>query len=640
MTTKFDSGVRCEMADEEKQELAEAPVTKPRYHQITEQMVDGFDFEQVIRDALSADCASYRDIFWKAAEIAEAASNENAATVYSALSALCGFHFRPNDVNDPYGPMTQMDGMRSAIPEDFRANAGVVAKMAESANDPALKARLCDVAWLLNRRRVDLGLAAISAYVQTVGEVDAGVRKFRFDSAGSPFSPPSRDLLKRALSLASMRSVGLGKKEEADVRGLVNDLFTKALSGTDPRDVQRIAKLTLQHSVVAPLDVARRTEAWVLEHARGDGHQRLDLLRLCASAYHDGGSMPDHYRCRIEAVETQFRMAQAEEKRSAMVAANLLADAISDLHGIPDVKERRRELRHYLVDVQVNISDELGSFSHEIDLKEIVADREASLDGLSLRDMLFAFAAMARSPNPDDLRSQAIKSIEDHPLSAIFSSSFHDRDGKVSFRSPGADLMSAPSDEALKPSIAQSERIRREIFAASEIHTARRIINENHFVSDDTFIAILKYSGFVPDNLVRTYSRGFRRFMQGDAVSGVYILTPLLEASIRHILKGRGHDVSTFDNATKTQQDLTISAMFDQMRGELVEVFGAAIVTDIENVFLSQPGPTVRHQIAHGLMGDGHPYGPDAAYACWLIFRLCIIPLFPHREEFDEQLWL
>ncbi|TBE04407.1 hypothetical protein ELH10_15710 [Rhizobium ruizarguesonis] len=246
---------------------------------------------------------------------------------------------------------------------------------------------------------------------------------------------------------------------------------------------------------------------------------------------------------------------------------------------------------------------------------------------------------MSHSPAPEELRKQATKSIENHPLSSIFGQSFHDRDGKVSYRAAGADLMSAPTDESLRPSIAQSERIRREIFAAGDIQTARRLINESYYVTDDTFSALLKYSPFVPEEIIKTYSRGFRRFFQGDPVSGLYILTPLLEASIRHILKEKGHDVSTFDNATKTQQDLTISAMFDQMNRELLDVFGDAIVTDIENVFLTQPGPAIRHEIAHGLMSDGQPYGPDAAYACWLIFRLCLIPLFPHRQEFDQTLW-
>jgi len=370
---------------------AEDGVIRPRYHSITAEMLDGFDFEHVIKTAAVADCHEYQSLFSKAAEVAERDGTENYAVVYAALSALCGFHFRPNDVNDPYGPMVQMDGKRSAIPEDFRGNADVVALMAETATHSTLKARLSDVAWLLNRRRVDLGLAAISAYCQTVRDVAAGVIKFPFEEANSPYSARARDLLKRALSLAAMRSVGLGKPEQAEVRQLVNELFYGALTGTNLRHVQRIAKLALHYDILPASEIGGSLEGWLHRNDVNDDHGRVDFLKLCASAHHQGGSMPDHYRCRLEAADTQVRMAQRAEGSSAMMAAGLLADAISELHGIPDVKERRRELRHWLVDVQVNIADEMGSFSHEIDLKDIEPHR------VCRRPFRLSYAAMAGS---------------------------------------------------------------------------------------------------------------------------------------------------------------------------------------------------------------------------------------------------
>jgi hypothetical protein len=94
-----------------------------------------------------------------------------------------------------------------------------------------------------------------------------------------------------------------------------------------------------------------------------------------------------------------------------------------------------------------------------------------------------------------------------------------------------------------------------------------------------------------------------------------------------------GHDVTIFDDATQTQQDRTISSLFEQMREELDTALTKPITADIENVFLNRPGPHLRHNIAHGLAHDGTPYGPDAVYGCWLIFRLCLIPLFPYRDQ-------
>ena len=37
--------------------------------------------------------------------------------------------------------------------------------------------------------------------------------------------------------------------------------------------------------------------------------------------------------------------------------------------------------------------------------------------------------------------------------------------------------------------------------------------------------------------------------------------------------------------------------------------------------------------LAHGLLPDGTPYGADAIYGSWLIFHLCMPPLFPIRTQ-------
>jgi hypothetical protein len=38
---------------------------------------------------------------------------------WSWLSELFGFHFRPADASAPFGPMAQMDGKRTMIPDDL-----------------------------------------------------------------------------------------------------------------------------------------------------------------------------------------------------------------------------------------------------------------------------------------------------------------------------------------------------------------------------------------------------------------------------------------------------------------------------------------------------------------------------------------
>jgi hypothetical protein len=228
--------------------------------------------------------------------------------------------------------------------------------------------------------------------------------------------------------------------------------------------------------------------------------------------------------------------------------------------------------------------------------------------------------------------------VEEHPLSSLFGTSHHDREGKVVHRTEGGGIRSGDNDSAVQQQIAQAESIRRRLVVFGQLEVIRRDINKRHFLSEQHFLLLLQQSPFVPHELVATFSRGFLRFYLGDFVSATYILTPLLENSLRHVLKAFGHDVTIFDDATQTQQDRTISSLFEQMRSELEAIFTPAIVADIERVFLTRPGPYLRHSLAHGLLHDGDPYGPDAIYGCALIVRLCLVPLFPHRDQLNAAL--
>lgn len=143
----------------------------------------------------------------------------------------------------------------------------------------------------------------------------------------------------------------------------------------------------------------------------------------------------------------------------------------------------------------------------------------------------------------------------------------------------------------MRQRIAEGEAIRRNLIATAQIEVARQTIIARHFLPEETLAALLQHSPFVPPELIATFSRAFLRFFQGDFASAVYIMTPLVENSLRHVLKAYSHDVTTFDDATQTQQNLTISQLFGQMREELDAVLTKPITTDIENVFLSRPGP-------------------------------------------------
>jgi hypothetical protein len=151
----------------------DATAETPPWLRATMADAQAVDFEAPIPASVTADCDELGDRFraflrpqGEGAELPD----DPTVRVFNLLSSVLGMHFKPEHKNEPFGPMvTFADGRRSAIPEDFRgAHVDVLAHMADRATNPVLRARLCDVCWLLDRKRGTLGTQAMSSYVEIV----------------------------------------------------------------------------------------------------------------------------------------------------------------------------------------------------------------------------------------------------------------------------------------------------------------------------------------------------------------------------------------------------------------------------------------------------------------------------------------
>ncbi|MCB8879360.1 hypothetical protein ACELLULO517_03875 [Acidisoma cellulosilytica] len=595
--------------------------------------LDNLDFEAPISGSDAGDSGDLADLYRTASQALESQdglSEIAAKRVWDMLASVTGMYFKPADFNEPFGPMLVLDGKRSAIPSDFREHIDMLETMAQTTSNIILKARLCDVAWSLDHKRASLGLAAIAAYGELARLTEAGVLKLRYSSDKARFHYESYNYLQRALNIAQL--LGWNKTEFDATKKMLIDIRKGAIEVRDPMAALQFSNLDLQVGVSDPLDLAADLET-VLANLPGETNHNtvIQLWHLAAQAYMRAKRFQDNYRCREAAAETM--VLQADAAASATVKSHFIANAIAALHRVPESKNRRIALRHQLIDVQAGISDEMSSFSHEIDLTELVEKVRSGLVSRSLTDSLFLFANLDSSPDPAKLETEAIETIRNYPLSSLFGATQVDGEGKVIHRAAGGAGFGDPDIDTITQQISQAESSRRYLVVAGEIEPARHQISTLHYVSDDVLSALLRCSPFVTPDLIQTFARGLTRFFQGDFTSAVYILTPLLENSLRHVLKTYGHDVTTFDHANQTQEDRTISSLFNNMRSELEEIFSCSIIEDIDRVFLTKPGPHLRHAVAHGLLYDGSPYGPDSIYACWLIFRLCMLPLFPYRQE-------
>jgi hypothetical protein len=625
---KDESG---QAAQQQKVQEEKPAVKQPLWALTTLEDVASVAFEEPIAGSNTANSQALARLYQAAVRgLPETADNRQRRSVFSMLEGVLSMHPKIDEPYDPYGPMMVMGGRRSAIPSDFRGHIDVLAEFARRATNPILRTRVSDVCWLLDRKRAALGAAAIVGYVDIVDRIARGDLVQRVERGDRSLTHHVRDHIKRALQIG--RAIGWEKPETQAARDRAIEFRKKAISNGGFIPLHRFSSLDLEYGLSKPAETSAELERQLASPpADADVHSTVALWRLAATGYHHAKMPDDEARCQLAAAECLA--AKAGRSIPAMMAAHFLSDAIAQLSGVPGAKTRRTALRHQLIDVQSGVSEEMSMFSEPMDLRNLAENVRQHMNGRSLKDKLFVVAMLARSPEPSKLATDAREMIQQHPLASLLGTDHLDRDGKVIHRTEASNLEHGSDGPAVQRQIAQAEGIRRTINVGGAIAVGRQMIADEHFISDDILAALLCHSPFVPGDLLNTFSRGFARFFQGDYVSALYILTPLLENSLRYVLKQSGHDVSIFDDATKTQQDRTISSLYEQMRAELDEILGAPITTDIQNVFLSRPGPGIRHSLAHGLLHDGDPYGADALYACWLIFRICLLPLLQIRDK-------
>ncbi|MGQ0582217.1 MAG: DUF4209 domain-containing protein [Reyranella sp.] len=606
----------------------------PGWLQATLDEIQATDLEAPIAGATASDANILSRLYLAAGIAADEGNDPVKGRVYGMLAAATDMLFRPNHVNEPFKPMMiGIDGRRSPAATDFRGHVDKLVSIAERMTNPVVRARLYDLSWLLERKRASAASAAVTSYLDITSDIQ---------QREPPTLPPGetgvirhdvQDLLRRALQIG--KAIGRDKPETLAARQRGADLMALAFQRQNGFRIWGFGKVDLEFGLTPPATLAAEIENYLALPGRVDEvHNTVGLLELAAAAYRVAKQEPDKTRCEL-LIADRFESEAAAKSAVPLHSVHFLTQAVAQLNSIPGQKARRKALKHQLIEAQSDVNDDLQSISTPIEVEPRATKVREVFSGKKLIDKLFMLSRIANSPDPADLRDMAEKALRGSILSSVMGTSHIDRDGKVIARTAAAGADGSNNAGAIQHRITQLEDFRRIGEVGSGIEPARTIIAAEHYISDDLLLQLLRHSPFIPRELAVTYSQGFIHFFQGDFTSALYVLTPLLEASLRYVLKNCGHDVTTFDDVTELQEDRTLHSLYGQMRKELDDIFSPAVTTDIENVFIARPGPHLRNRLAHGLLTDGDPYSPNAIYACWLIFTLCIRPLYPQRDQFE-----
>jgi len=610
---------------------AAVPDAPPGWQTVPLDELRAVDFLSPLNGVEKADCHALQSAYMNAVHTAQAAGRQSEAHVLRLFEQLCGIHFKVNDRAGVFGPQATMSGRRTAIPDDFRGEQNrVLESIVVEITHPGLRARIADVVWTNDRKSVGSANAALEAYCETVEGLVRGVYKPQFDmNLLATFD--EIDLIYRAVQISAQ----INKKGQIPdrVRDNVALLYDLAQRGVEPIPFERLGRICLHYRLADAKSVAADAEAMAVMAAALPKTYPIAIKKvwaLAADAYAEAGDRDASRRCRLEDVEQTLAM--QKQVGGAGAAAHWVRTAIHELRHINGTGERREELRAELRVLQERALDDFHPIGTPLDVGDIQADVAKEFESLTLSDALLKFAAFTGSRSTDELRKEAFNQIKASPLSSLFGTIHTDEEGKYVAESPSPTLTeNEPDEEAVKRMIAQLQGFWRQYLVAGYIEPARNAIGSLHSTSERQFETMAAMSPFIPDSHAYIYALGFARFMQGDFVSAAHLLVPQFEHSIRYVLRSANKDSSKI-MPDMLQEDRPLSALLDNFRPELEAIFTADVVNEIDLLFNYRP-PALRHEFAHGKVGAGHCFHADVIYACWFIYRISCLPLFPYWSE-------
>ncbi len=567
---------------------------------------DKVAWEDVISDVKKKGCQYYFTPFSNALK---ANQDEVSTRVFTTLSQISSFHFRPDNTNEPYGAMMIMEGSRSAIPDDLSDEQLEALADKIDSFDIDLKARIADVLWL-RKRNFPMALKAIESYIEASHYLleysDNWVHTF--------------ECIERSFKLA--KSLGKGASTQYE---MVVENIQKLLIEQDALEIQyfslRLMELLRETKIDNFEELAHLSESIATNHEdQGQQNGANSYWLNTAYLYEKVEQLEEGRDCRVKAAECYVTM--AEYSGSAMAGANFLQKAIEAYRRIGGYQTRSNELYEQLLQVQQIMASELHSLSTDIDVTQLVEHAVSVIEGKSLTEAIQNICLLSHPQSVKSLRESINKLVKTSPLQFLASSQILDGEGKTVATYP--NMMNPNEKEAaMQAHMMNHTQFQRIVAVNGSIEPARKQIILEHNLSISSLMPLLTNNSLVPVGREYIVAKGLVAGFYGEWIDATNILIPQFEEAIRYILKQNGEVVSGLD-AKNLQDDRSLNTTLENPL--IDEIFGKDLSFDLKGLLINRFGANLRNRVSHGLMHTSEYYSYDTVYFWWIYLRLICWP--------------
>lgn len=273
-----------------------------------------------------------------------------------------------------------------------------------------------------------------------------------------------------------------------------------------------------------------------------------------------------------------------------------------------------------LVEIQKEIPKIMVPFSVELDIKGVIDNLKANMEGLSFEECVIRLTQMFVFEKQEDIKKRVIKEFKDNPISHLFGKSLINAQGQTVLALHPLDIHDPEKDPKLMELHMYQNALEKQKVAGDIWVKNALIIIRDKFVIDKSMVEFLvKDNPIIPDGRERIFQSGLYMFLNGDYYEALHILAPQVENLFRNIAREVGGLTVTLEKDGSSMEKVLSSIL---SLTELVDCYDNDILFTFRGLLNEQAGANIRNEIAHGIISE---------YACstgvCLYFGVAVIKL-------------
>lgn len=613
-----------------------SPILMQRFPHNTSADIEDFrrsPWKAAIESAHATDCYEMWQCLSTAARTSLEAGKLPEAKVLWLLADACSMRLVPESTNEPLRPVIAEGHGRTAGPDDFtEADIKLLAEIAEEITEPALRARLADLAWLLLKpRNPKYALLAIDSYRALPLKADVWIR------GGEAAWERAIVLCQLLKKLAEER---LNQMEAALIAGFENATRDDGfLSLYLPRLLaeKHLAREKSQLFAEKLANMAR------LLDQEGNFERARLYFEASSGWFESAGDRDGAVTITVALAETWAKDAAARAAAtvpSNAIAASFYEQAIQIYRTVPRKKREQHQVDDRLSELHRLMSAageksllEMGRVQTEaINISEYL---ERAKNAVSGKPMLEAFVAFVniKMVSAEQRRKNAEQTLQSTPLRAMFAASHVHFDGRVVAKVGGVNFSEPDSEDhqsAVWSEMLTHYRSELQMTVHAVICPALEVLMLEHRLRAADLIALAAQSPIVPPGRALLFGKGLFFGYEGDFSSALHLLVPQIENMVRYHLKAAGAKTTNLDREG-IENENGLSALIDLP--EATQVFGADLIFELKALFCDPLAGNLRNELAHGLLDADASASMYSLYAWWLALKLVLKAFWNARSN-------